>query len=160
MGEEAELQIARFEALLRPASWALGAPARDVFAKLLLHLPAWEIKNATPEIVEAWFQTYAQILADVPLDILQDAAKTVLTMAEHKSFPSPAEFLAVIEKRRHYWGRKNRLLVLRKLAACPRQDEKPQGEPVTQEQITEALDKLWGRGKYASKRAPGEEAGA
>ena len=157
IGVEAESQIARFEAMLIPASWELGSPARDVIAKLLLHLPAWEIKGATASIVEAWFQTYATILEGMPLDILQDAAKTILTMAEHKSFPTPAQFLEVIEKRRHYWGRRNKLLMVKKLAKCPRKDERPPSPPMSDEEITEQMDRLLKRGKYATRRSPGEE---
>lgn len=153
IGEEAERQVARAKALLRPAAWGVASSARATISTLLLHLPAFEIRGADDGVIEAWWKTWETALADVPLDLLQDAAKTCLSMTPaFDKMPTPAQFREILIKRKYLYLRKNRLLVLEKLAGCPRKDPAPVGRYVTPEDISAALAKM--RAKFNSEREP------
>lgn len=131
IGEEAEVKLIRQNALLQPASWEVGARTRSALAQLMLHLPAFEMKSvdaSTPEgagLMEAFFRGYAMVLAEVPEDLVLDACKTAMTMATFKRLPTPAELLEVVIARKSFILRKNRRLLLEKLAQCPRKDPTP-----------------------------------
>lgn len=118
------------------------------------------MKNATASVFEAWLSTYAEILKDVPLDCLADAAKTALTIQPPlREFPTPAKFLELLQGRRWLGMRKTRLLLLERIAKAKRHDPAPKGEE-SEVDITDRLDRYFKRGKYApSAAAPaqGEE---
>lgn len=158
IGVEAELQLPRARDLIAPAIWGTGSSAHAALASLMLHLPAYEVRNASEELVDAYLKGYALVLKDIPLDVLQDACKTALSwVPAFQKMPTPAQLLEIIEKRRIYWGRVNRLAILERIAELKREDPRPRAPEETPEEIQERFDRLLKRGKYATRRAPGDE---